>query len=62
MLVVTAVDDRISLAENQRKMLESVPGPKVSHVEPRKGHMDILEGESFPRMMKLQVDFLQGIH
>lgn len=28
LLVVTAAEDRISLQENQRKMLESVPGPK----------------------------------
>lgn len=57
-LVITAGDDRISLAENQGKMMERIEGPKKWHVEPNKGHMDILAGESFPRLMKLQIDFL----
>ena len=61
MLVVTAANDKISLAENQAKMLEGVSGPKNSHVEPHKGHMDILTGESFPRIMKLQIDFLRRL-
>ena len=60
LLVVTAAEDTISLQENQRKMLDCVSGPKTSHVEPHKGHSDILAGESFPRIMKIQVDFLQN--
>ena len=61
MLVVTAANDKISLAENQTKMLEAVSGPKNLHIEPNKGHMDILAGESFPRIMKLQIDFLRRL-
>ncbi|MCJ1439396.1 hypothetical protein MMC27_008790 [Xylographa pallens] len=57
-LVLTAGDDRISLATDQKKMLELMSEPKRWHVEPNKGHMDILSGESFPRLMELQVDFL----
>ena len=57
-LVLTAGDDRISLAENQLKMVGTMSEPKMSHVEPHKGHMDILAGESFPKLMRLQVDFI----
>ena len=57
-LVLTAGDDRISLAENQLKMVETMAGPKLSHVEPNKGHMDILSGDSLPRLMELQVNFI----
>lgn len=60
-LVLTGGDDRISLPENQIKMLGCMSEPKRYHVEPRKGHMDILTGDSFPRLMKLQIDFIQGI-
>ena len=59
LLVVTAAEDRISSLADQRKMLECVSGPKILHVEPHKGHLDILAGECFPRIMELQVDFLQ---
>ncbi|RDL42231.1 Uncharacterized protein BP5553_02210 [Venustampulla echinocandica] len=59
-LIVTSADDRISTAKNQGKLVDSIDGPKKWHVEPNKGHMDILSGESFPKLMKLQVDFLKG--
>ena len=36
------------------KLLE----PKVCHIESGKGHMDVLSGDSFPKLMKLQVDFI----
>lgn len=60
-LVLTAGDDRISLAENQEKMVATMAEPKKMHVEPNKGHMDILSGESFPKLMGIMVDFLKAL-
>ncbi|RFU28989.1 hypothetical protein B7463_g7333, partial [Scytalidium lignicola] len=58
-LLLTGEDDKISLAEDQKKLLEHMSEPKKFHIEPGRGHMDILSGESFPRLMKMQVDFLK---
>lgn len=55
--MITPAEDQISPAENQTKLLQSIQGEKRHHVEPGKGHMDILAGESFPKLMALQADF-----
>lgn len=59
-LVLTAGNDRISLANNQKAMFDTMKGPKRMHIEPNKGHMDILSGESFPKLMCIMVDFVKG--
>ena len=61
-LLITAGDDRISTRENQgAKIFDVLGGRKHWHVEPGKGHMDILSGESFGKLMKIQVDFLKDL-
>jgi fermentation-respiration switch protein FrsA (DUF1100 family) len=60
-LMLTPENDQISLAENQKKIFDSILAPKKRHVEPNKGHMDILSGESFPVLMKTQIDFLKEL-
>ncbi|KAH7319001.1 Alpha/Beta hydrolase protein [Rhexocercosporidium sp. MPI-PUGE-AT-0058] len=58
-LMLTPENDQISLAKNQEAIFDSIQGAKKQrHVEPNKGHMDILSGDSFPTLMKIQVDFL----
>jgi pimeloyl-ACP methyl ester carboxylesterase len=60
-LMLTPQNDQISLASEQEKIFDLIPGPKLRHVEPEKGHMDILAGESFPRLMQIQIDFLRSL-
>jgi pimeloyl-ACP methyl ester carboxylesterase len=57
--MLTPANDRISPAEEQTKLFQSIRGAKRHHIEPGKGHMDILAGESFPKLMAMQVDFLK---
>lgn len=59
-LIVTGEEDTISLPENQTRLWESIDGPKKQHREPAKGHMDILAGESFSKLMDMQADFITG--
>ena len=61
-LMITAGDDKISLADDQGKLSERIGGTqrKEWNIELAKGHMDILSGESFGRLMKLQVDFVMA--
>lgn len=57
--MLTPENDRISKPEEQEKAFDSIPGDrKQRHVEHGKGHMDILSGESFSMLMKMQVEFL----
>lgn len=59
--VVTPENDIISKPEEQTKLVQSIVGGKTQqHVEPGKGHMDIFAGESFPNLIKMQVDFMNG--
>jgi len=60
-LMLTPQNDQISLASEQGKIFDLIPGPKMRHVEPGKGHVDILSGDSFPRMMQVQIDFLRSL-
>lgn len=58
-LLVTAEDDQISPAANQREMIyNQVEGPKSMHLVPSRGHMNLLDGESFAPVMDVQVDFI----
>ncbi|KAI0868180.1 Alpha/Beta hydrolase protein [Hypoxylon argillaceum] len=59
-LVVSPEDDRISpLADQKELIYDKVTGPKRMHVVPKKGHMDILDGDSFEAVMAVQVDFIR---
>ena len=57
-MMVTAENDQISSAENQRKLFDEFRGPRQLEFVPNKGHMDALSGEDFPRVMELQVGFI----
>jgi hypothetical protein len=59
--MLTPQNDQISLASEQEKIFNLIPGAKLRHVEPEKGHMDILAGESFPKLMQIQIEFLQSL-
>jgi fermentation-respiration switch protein FrsA (DUF1100 family) len=52
-MILTSENDKISLAANQLKLFDSMSEPKRSHIASGKGHMDILSGEDFPKLMKL---------
>ncbi|KAI1747184.1 Alpha/Beta hydrolase protein [Xylaria castorea] len=59
-LVVSPEDDHISpLADQKELIYKKVTGPKRMHVVPKKGHMDVLDGESFEAVMAVQVDFIR---
>lgn len=60
-LMLTPENDRISLAENQGEIFGTISGRKKQHIEPGKGHMDILSGDSFARLMAMQCEFLNGM-
>ena len=60
-LMLTPQHDQMSLASEQGRIFDLIPGPKTRHVEPGKGHLDILSGVSFPRLMKIQIDFLRSL-
>jgi pimeloyl-ACP methyl ester carboxylesterase len=59
MFVVPEQDQLIS-AETQQKYFELLPGPKKLHVQHGRGHMNILEGESLPGLMQLQIGFVHN--
>ncbi|KAI9842018.1 MAG: hypothetical protein M1837_007514 [Sclerophora amabilis] len=58
-MILTSENDKISHAVNQLKLFDSMSEPKKSYLAPGKGHMDIFSGEDFPKLMKLQVDFIR---
>ncbi|KAJ5173757.1 uncharacterized protein N7500_001688 [Penicillium coprophilum] len=60
-LLLTPQDDIISTAEDQTKLFDSIGAnvKKHQHFEPEKGHMNIFAGESFARLMQVQIEFLQ---
>lgn len=61
-LVVTPENDLVSPAEKQKRLIfDQFQEPKRLHVVPGKGHMDVLSGEDFSRVLDVQVDFLRGV-
>jgi pimeloyl-ACP methyl ester carboxylesterase len=50
--------DKLSPAETQLHHFGNLTGPKRSHIEPGVGHMEILDGENLPSLMKLQIRFV----
>ncbi|KAM3516798.1 hypothetical protein NHJ13051_009573 [Beauveria bassiana] len=61
--VLTPENDVISKPEAQKALFESIGegSRKQQHIEPGRGHMDIFAGESFPKLMDLQVQFLKQL-
>jgi len=58
--LLTGEEDTISLPTAQAELYETIDGPKFHHREPAKGHMDVLAGATFDRLMEMQVDFVVG--
>ena len=50
--------DTVCSQKEQLRQFDRLRQPKKSHVEPGKGHMNVLSGDSFIRLGKLQVEFL----
>ncbi|KAI9651887.1 MAG: hypothetical protein M1831_007509 [Alyxoria varia] len=60
-LIVIPELDMISPPEKQMKLHESFPSKhKKVYVSSGKGHLNVLSGEDFPVLSKLQVDFAKG--
>ena len=53
--------DRLCPLDSQLRGFEALKEPKRVHVEPGRGHMDILTGEHLPSLMQLQVEFVLDI-
>lgn len=59
-LVISGAQDSISPLEVQKDwLLSRLPEPKEHHVEPDGGHMDMLSGGIFPKIMEVQLEFLR---
>lgn len=50
--------DKVSPPEDQIALFETFSEPKRLHIALGKGHLNVLSGEDFPFLMKLQVDWL----
>lgn len=59
MLMVVPGKDKVSPTELQIQHFHSMPEPKTLHIEADRGHMDVLSGDSFPRLMDMQIEFLK---
>ncbi|KAL8735464.1 MAG: hypothetical protein Q9181_002807 [Wetmoreana brouardii] len=53
--------DKLSPKETQLGHFQTLPGPKRLHIEPNRGHMDILEGAHLPGLMELQIAFIYDV-
>jgi hypothetical protein len=60
MMVVPELD-QISPPEAQIELHKSFPEPKLLHIAPGKGHLNVLSGEDFPALAKMQADFVKDI-
>lgn len=52
--------DTVSPAKEQIALFDTLSMPKKVHTAPGKGHLNVLSGEDFPFLMKLQVDWVMG--
>lgn len=59
LLLVVPEEDKVSPAELQLSHFETLPEPKELFVEKGKGHMDVLSGKSFDKLMEVQVEFVK---
>ncbi|GAP90163.1 putative peptidase s15 [Rosellinia necatrix] len=61
-MVVIPEDDAVSPAERQRALVYDVlREPKNLLLVPGKGHMDVLSGEDFDRVLDAQVQYLRAV-
>ncbi|GAW20130.1 hypothetical protein ANO14919_096260 [Xylariales sp. No.14919] len=60
MMVVPELD-QISPPEAQIKLHESFPEPKLLHIAPGKGHLNVLSGDDFPMLSDMQAKFVKDI-
>lgn len=57
-LMVVPEKDMISPPEEQLALFETFPEPKKVHVAPGKGHLNVLSGDDFPALAKMQAEFV----
>ena len=57
-LMVVPEKDMISPPAGQFALFDTFPTPKHVHVAPGKGHLNVLSGDDFPELAKLQADFV----
>jgi len=60
-LMVVPELDQISPPEAQIALHGTFPEPKVLHIAPGKGHLNVLSGDDFPMLSTLQADFVKKI-
>lgn len=60
MMVVPELD-QISPPELQIALHNNFPEPKLLHIAPGKGHLNVLSGEDFPALAAMQADFVKNI-
>ena len=58
-LMVVPELDMISPPADQLALFDSFPAPKKVHVAPGKGHLNVLSGDDFPVLSKLQAEFVR---
>ncbi|PQE16268.1 hypothetical protein CJF32_00006146 [Rutstroemia sp. NJR-2017a WRK4] len=59
-LIVTPEDDAVSPAKLQKRLVfDRFAEPKRHIVVPNKGHMNVLSGDDFSRVLDQQIDFLR---
>ncbi|KAI3332798.1 DltD N-terminal domain protein [Ustulina deusta] len=58
-MIVTPVEDRLSLLKKQKALFDNLKMPKEHLLVPNKGHMDVVTGRGFEALMSDQVKFLR---
>lgn len=59
-LVLIPELDKVSPPEDQVALFDSLSQPKKMHMAQGKGHLNVLSGDDFPILMKLQVDCIEA--
>lgn len=60
MMVVPELD-QISPPEAQIALHKSFPEPKLLYIAPGKAHLDVLSGDDFPMLSRMQANFVNDI-
>ena len=58
-LMVVPEKDMISPPKEQLALWETFPDPKKVHIATGKGHLNVLSGDDFPLLSKIQADFVR---
>lgn len=59
-LIIAPENDKISPVTEQKELIyDKISGPKEFHLIPGKGHMDVLDGDSFGVVVDAQVAFIR---